>query len=168
MSTTTCNKFKGEIENYLRNGQNNIESANQAKKMYKDIENYVKDKDISDVVIYDANLRTLKPKSVWEEDAYLVQIAMDNNITWYYLAGNNNKKEFNEEWKKQTGWNNLPQGRYKKIPVPEEDWPLPNLFSVPKLGQCYIGFGDYDDIGIKRKGDEPIHSRGGGIWIDDE
>jgi len=26
MFTTTCKKFKGEIENYLRNGQNNIES----------------------------------------------------------------------------------------------------------------------------------------------
>jgi len=26
MSNTTCKKFKGEIENYLRNGQNNLES----------------------------------------------------------------------------------------------------------------------------------------------
>lgn len=26
MFNTTCAKFKGEIENYLRNGQNNIES----------------------------------------------------------------------------------------------------------------------------------------------
>jgi len=26
MSTTNCRKFKGELENYLRNTQNNIES----------------------------------------------------------------------------------------------------------------------------------------------
>ncbi len=26
MNTTNCKKFKGEVENYLRNGQNNIES----------------------------------------------------------------------------------------------------------------------------------------------
>jgi hypothetical protein len=26
MSTTTCKKFNGEIENYLRNGQNNFDT----------------------------------------------------------------------------------------------------------------------------------------------
>ncbi len=145
------------------------ESASAVKEMYQSVIDAVESlpkNEPSSLIVYDANLQTTSPSNIWSEDIILVKKASPNKFQWNYLvAANNNRRKFNQEWVEKTNWSSLKTGFMTEIPVSDEEWPLPNIFCVPEIGQCFIGFGNYDYSGIRTLDGDINKGKGGGILI---
>jgi uncharacterized protein with PQ loop repeat len=113
--------------------------------------------------VYDLNLQTSRPARIFDPDIELVRLLKEHKVDHHVLFTiNNSKKSFVEEWKNSTGFHEDIRHKLYKLTIPENDWPLPNIFIIPEFNIVFIGMADYEIWGFMGNG-EP--TKGGGFLV---